>query len=230
MTVAIPVVLEVHTSGDQVLAPELNLSCEPGATMVQLLDATYDELRRAGIDDPLNARQPDFCGFRIAGVEGDIVGATRPYADIVGATRPYVGVRPDEHWYWTWDIGQVTLSDLKKSSQAGLHADPADGVVLVAGPDRIGDGVLDVDMWLQLIGALYVAAQVLDTSGGAIERLRQVATLMRRGAKVVERKHEEFESRGAVKPTYLAEAVTIVLRFGCRPWPGDLGFPKRKHA
>ncbi len=144
MTVAIPVVLEVQTSGDQVLAPELNLSCEPGATMVQLLDATYDELRRAGIDDPLYARQPDFCGFRIAGVEGDIVGATRPYADIVGATRPYVGVRPDEHWYWTWDIGQVTLSDLKKSSQAGLHADPADGVVLVAGPDRIGDGVLDV--------------------------------------------------------------------------------------
>lgn len=197
MTVAIPVVLEVQTSGEQVLAPELNLSCEPGATMVQLLDATYDELRRAGIDDPLYARQPDFYGFRIAGVEGDIVGATRPYADIVGATRPYVGVRPDEHWYWTWDIGQVTLSDLKKSSQAGLHADPADGVVLVAGPDRIGDGVLDVDIWLQLIGALYVAAQVLDTSGGAIERLRQVATLMRRGAKVVERKHEEFESRGA---------------------------------
>ncbi len=64
MTVAIPVVLEVHTSGDQVLAPELNLSCEPGATMVQLLDATYDELRRAGIDDPL------YAGSRTSAVSG----------------------------------------------------------------------------------------------------------------------------------------------------------------
>jgi len=182
----------------------------PARPLDVALDETLDEIYRRVAEDlgVSGKRWRSATRYGIWNEADDVAGP------VVFQQLPVV--RDDGRLRWTWDVGEVTLGQLRQSVEIGaLHGDP-DRIYAALVPS-IGDGFLP--LWAELAGAFKILVDLLDWA----LRAQGVASWIRVLRDRTGRAQEALDAGGP----YLTEAGIDPYGFDLwlddRPWlPADI--------